>query len=86
MGWGFCLSKNKIYFRGKFLECSPNFPNSSYLDEHAADVCINCFITFQTEGKFFSRDLFAGLMSVHNRNMKHVRAIEFDQTNLLAML
>ena len=26
----------------------------------------------------FSRDLFAGVMSVHNRNMKHVRAIEFD--------
>ena len=35
---------------------------------------------------FFSRDLFADVMSVHNRNMKHTRAIEFDYTNLLAML
>ena len=35
---------------------------------------------------FFSRDLFADVMSVHNRNMKHARAIEFDYTNLLAML
>ena len=34
----------------------------------------------------FPRDLFADVMSVHNRNMKFVRAIEFDQTNLLAML
>ena len=30
------------------------------------------------EMRFFSRDLFADVMSVHNRNMKHVRAIEFD--------
>ena len=35
---------------------------------------------------FFSRDLFADVMSVHNRNMKHARAIEFGYTNLLAML
>ena len=27
---------------------------------------------------FFSRDLFADVMSMHNRNMKHARAIEFD--------
>ena len=27
---------------------------------------------------FCSRDLFADVMSVHNRNMKHARAIEFD--------
>ena len=27
---------------------------------------------------FFSRDLFADVMSVHTRNMKHARAIEFD--------
>ena len=34
---------------------------------------------FQTNGNFFlSRDLFADVMSVHNRNMKHARAIEFD--------
>ena len=33
---------------------------------------------------FFSRDLFADVMSVHNRNMKH--AHEFYETNLLAML
>ena len=32
---------------------------------------------------FFSRDMFADVVSVHNRNMKHVRAIEFDQTNLV---
>ena len=35
---------------------------------------------------FFSRHLFADVISVHNRNMKHARAIEFDYTNLLAML
>ena len=27
---------------------------------------------------FFLKDLFADVMSVHNRNMKHARAIEFD--------
>ena len=32
------------------------------------------------ENCFFSRDLFADIMSVHNH------AIEFDYTNLLAML
>ena len=31
-------------------------------------------------------DMFADVISVHNRNMKHTRAIEFDYTNLLAML
>ena len=35
---------------------------------------------------FFSRDLFADVISMHNRNMKHARAIEFDWTNVLAML
>ena len=35
---------------------------------------------------FFARDLFVDIMSVHNSNMKHARAIEFDYTNLLAML
>ena len=35
---------------------------------------------------FFLRDLFADVMSVHNRNMKYAHAIEFDLTNLLAML
>ena len=34
----------------------------------------------------FNRDLFADVMSVHNRNMKHAHAIEFDKTNLVAML
>ena len=38
------------------------------------------------ENFFFSRDLFADVMSVHNRNMKHARAIEFDYINLQAML
>ena len=47
----------------------------------------NCFITFSTWWRiFFSRDLFADVMSMHNRNIKQARAIEFDQTNLLAML
>ena len=41
---------------------------------------------FNPMEKFFSRDMFADVMSVHNRNMKHARAIEFNQTNLLAML
>ena len=35
---------------------------------------------------FFLRDLFADVMSMHNRNMKHAHAIEFNLTNLLAML
>ena len=39
----------------------------------------NCFITFSTRWKiFFSRDLFDDVMSVHNGNMKHAHAIEFD--------
>ena len=38
------------------------------------------------ENLFFLRDLFADIMSMHNRNMKHARAIEFDYKNLLAML
>ena len=36
---------------------------------------------FQPDGKFFHAH-----ESVLNRNMKHARAIEFDETNLLAML
>ena len=38
------------------------------------------------ENCFFLRDLFADIMSVHNGNMKPTHAIEFDYTNLLAML
>ena len=30
------------------------------------------------ENFIFSRELFADVMSVHNRNMKHARVIEFD--------
>ena len=30
------------------------------------------------ENYFFAKDLFADVMSVHNRNMKHARPIEFD--------
>ena len=30
--------------------------------------------------------MFGDVMSVHNRNMKHARALEFDKTNLQAML
>ena len=51
--------------RGKFgehercvLECSPNFPSASYLDEHTADVWTNCFITFSTRWKIFSLEGF----------------------------
>ena len=37
------------------------------------------FLTFSTQGKiFFSRDLFAYVMSVHSSNMKHAHTIEFD--------
>ena len=53
------------------LECSPNFPSASYLDERT---------------NVFSRHLFADVISVHNGNMKHALATEFDYTNLLAML
>ena len=35
---------------------------------------------------FFSRDLFSDVMNAHNRIMKHARAIEFDYTNLLAII
>ena len=35
---------------------------------------------------FPQRDLFADVMSVHNRNMTHAHAVEFDYTNLLALL
>ena len=38
------------------------------------------------ENLFFWRNLFADIMSVHNRNMKQARTIEFDYKNLLAML
>ena len=38
------------------------------------------------ENCFFSRDLIADIMSVHSGNMKPTHAIEFDYTNLLAML
>ena len=30
----------------------------------------------------FPRDLFANVMSVHNKNMQHAHVIEFDWTNL----
>ena len=30
--------------------------------------------------------MFADIMSMHNRNMKHAHTIEFDYTNVLAML
>ena len=36
-------------------------------------------IVKKTAEKFFlSRDLFADVMSVHTRNMKHAHAVEFD--------
>ena len=42
---------------------------------------------FNQMEKFFSRVIFfIDVMSVHNRNMKHARAIEFDYINLSAML
>ena len=47
------------------------------------DVWTNCFLIFSI---FFSTDLFPDVTSVHNRNMKHARAVEIDYTNLLAML
>ena len=30
--------------------------------------------------------MFADIMSMHNRNVKHAHTIEFDKANLLAML
>ena len=41
---------------------------------------------FNPMKNFFLRDLFADVMSVHNRNMKHAHVIELVKTNLLAML
>ena len=37
----------------QLLECSPNFPSASYLDERTDDVWTNCFITFSTPWKIF---------------------------------
>ena len=85
--WKMCKSCLRCSWEQLYLfECSLNFPSASYLDERTADVWTNCFITFSTRWKIFSRGMFADVMSVHNRNMKHARAIEFDYTNLLAML
>ena len=33
---------------------------------------------FNSMENFFLRDRFADVKSMHNRNMKHARAIEFD--------
>ena len=41
---------------------------------------------FDPMENFFLKRFFADVMSVHNRNMRHACAIEFDYTNLLAML
>ena len=49
-----------------------------------ADARINCFSCSSLN--VFSRHLFADVISVHNGNMKDVRATKFDYTNLLAML
>ena len=62
----------------QLFECSPNFLRASSMNaqlKYEPSV-----LTFSTRWKnfFFSRDLFADVMSVHNRNMKHARAIEFD--------
>ena len=50
----------------------------------------NCFIRQRAFFEIWStRDVWRArkmCKSVHNRNMKHARAIEFDYTNLLAML
>lgn len=43
------------------------------------------FISFQKK-HFATRHSLADVISVHNGNMKHACAIEFDCTNLLAML
>ena len=49
-------------------------------------ICMNqlCYNIFNPMENFFSGRIC--LLSVHNRNMKHARAIEFGSTNLLAML
>ena len=73
--------------------------NSSFLSAlqtfHVLHISMNAQLTyepiflyhFQPDGNFFfSMDLFGDVMSVHNRYMKHARAVEFDYTNLLAML
>ena len=41
---------------------------------------------FNPMENFFLEGFVCDVMSVHNRNMKHARAIEFDYINLLAML
>ena len=62
---------------------------ASYLDERTADVWNQLFYNiFNLMENFFSRGicLLTMTMSVHDRNMKQARAIEFDYTNLFAML
>ena len=61
------------------LECFPNFPSSSYLDERTADAWTNCFNIFNAE--VWRRRFSAWLMGISVK-----RAIEFDYTNLLALL
>ena len=84
---------------GEHERCVKVLSNSSFLSalqtSQVLPISINAQLTyepivlehFQPYEKFFlSRDLFADVTNVHNRNMKHARAIEFDYTNLLAML
>ena len=52
------------------LECSPNFPSASYLDERTADAWTDCFITFSTRWKIcFLEGFVCDVMSMHNRNL-----------------
>ena len=54
----------------QFWFCLIIGPSASYLDECTADVWTNYFITFSTRWNFFfSRDLFADVISEHNRNL-----------------
>ena len=91
------VGSSRYEARGKFGEherCVRVLSNSSFLSalQTSQALPISTYEPivlehFQPDEKFFlSRDLFADVTNVHNRNMKHARTIEFDYKNLLAML
>ena len=55
--------------------------NSSFLSALQTSQVLHISMNAQMNAQivfFFARDLFADATSVHNSNMKHARAIEFD--------
>ena len=69
------------------LQIAPLIDQISVLDGVVVPIVdVVCQKKFPAMVKVGLRDLFADVVNVYNRNMKHAHAIEFDKTNLLAML